>query len=88
MHAEETLKLPTLPAELNLLQIAVGNIRKAMPMMLKGLGNDLLYSAAHGSGLRRCFALVLASSGMRIITPVAMMPANQSSVRLYCCVVI
>lgn len=81
MHVDETLKRPTLPAELQLVQTAVAGVRKAMTMMLKGLGNDLLYSAAHGSGLRRCFALILASSGMRIITPVAMMPANKASVR-------
>lgn len=81
MYADETLKRSTLPAELQLVQTAVGAIRKAMTMMLKGLGNDLLYSAVHGTGLRCCFALILASSGMRIITPVAMMPANQSSVR-------
>lgn len=79
--ADKALMRPTLSPELQLVQSAVAAIRKVTPMMLKGLGNDLLYSVAHGSSLQRCFALILASSGMRIITPVAMIPANQSSVR-------
>jgi hypothetical protein len=88
MHADETLQHPVLKPELQLVQAAVGFIRKAIPMMLKGLGNDLLYCAAHGRGLRRCVALILASGGMQIITPVVMTNANKSSVRMSCCMII